>query len=796
MGHACAKPPIMDVPARTPASLVSRIWTSLLGWFGRASPPMGKTDTARPVMGADYAQGMPSKPGYDVEAAMSAYAAFPWVYAAAIRASRDFAGLPLVVVKGRRSDAVVLSDHPLYDLLEQTSLRVTGRQYRAQQWLDLTLAGNSIGFITGRGRGTVLQRLHPRRVSIETDPQDGWGRYIWEAAGGRVFLSAESIVHVRTPSWSDDPRGLWGTGAIEALHNDLNTDKRASMSASILAKRGRPDIIISPGPDTPANAWNQPFRDALRASLNALLEEGGTVVVGAEAKIDMPSWSPRDIEFPALRQLVREAVLAVTGVPPHLVGLPVANYAQAEAQERAYWERLQSLAGDVEDACWRPVARRFGSDISVRHDFSKVDVLQAGRTLRQQRVQSWWMMGISLADAAAYEGFEDLPTPPEAPAVPTTPGAPAPLPGLPDVAVADSALNGAQIASLLQIVFAVANGQLTVDAAVAIILVSFPMIDQEAAQHIAESASKSSGDEASKMLSCRALVDGVNKRLISTTAAAWFSRAFEPIRRDAVPLAAPDTGHRKALWENWITEAHTPGERRMQGVMVAQLKAQAARIVERLGAQKDRSIEVQRNADSLLRLLFPDTEDAAMMDGLIAEVRALLLSGFTTGAKAVQPGLSWNPKRLDAAVKNATASLVTQINETTRQQLREILAVADAAGSTTAEIQTAIQQATSFSPSRALMVARTEATRNINAGSIEAYRAAGAEGVDVQVQWLSAHDSNVRPSHAKADGQVIDVGGMFKLGDGDEGPGPGQMGKAENCINCRCTVAPKIKEKP
>lgn len=404
----------------TTSSLLSRVWTSLLSWFRAAPADAIAALPAPPSAGSDFAPGGVYSPAYSPKAALSAYAAFPWVYAACMRASRDFAGVPLVVVRGRRAKAVALDDHPIYDTFDRPSLRVTGRQFRAQQWLDLTLAGNHLVVVSGARRSTVLTRMHPNRMALEPHPADGWGDYLWQGTGTTTRIPADAVLHTRTPSWEDDPRGLWGTGATQSLNNDLNADAAASKSAATLSKRGRPDIIVSPKEGTPAGVWDTKFRDQLKDSMNRLLDEGGALVVGAGANIEMPTWTPRDMEFPALRQLVREAVLAVTGVPPHLVGLPVANYAQAEAQAEAYWERLRSLHADVCESCWSPLARRWDPLLSVRGDFSGIASLSRGRTEGVKRVRLWVDLGLTLADAAAYEGFVDVPATATAPAEPAS----------------------------------------------------------------------------------------------------------------------------------------------------------------------------------------------------------------------------------------------------------------------------------------------------------------------------------------------------------------------------------------
>tara|TARA_R100000458_G_C8269981_1_gene244708 strand:+ start:59 stop:1717 length:1659 start_codon:yes stop_codon:yes gene_type:complete len=140
----------------------------------------------------------------------------------------------------------------------------------------------------------------------------------------------------------------------------------------------------------------------------------------------------------------------------------------------------------------------FDDEITIRHDFSEIESLQESRSERLNRVMSWTMLGVSTEDAAAYEGFDDLPVPEEVLVEDdqgdvTEPEASEPEEA-PDEAVATdeplaaTALNGAQIASLLQILASVAQGAITFDAAMALIAVSFPTIPPDKAAQILQGA--------------------------------------------------------------------------------------------------------------------------------------------------------------------------------------------------------------------------------------------------------------------------------------------------------------------
>ena len=122
---------------------------------------------------------------------------------------------------------------------------------------------------------------------------------------------------------------------------------------------------------------------------------------------------------------------------------------------------------------------------------------------------------------------------------------------------------------------------------------------------------------------------------------------------------------------------------------------------------------------------------------------------------------------------------------TVTSRLRAQLTEGIRAGETINELQERVRTTMRVESSRALTVARTEATPAFNFGSEVAYAEAGV----ASREWLTAQDEHVRDTHARADGQVQPIGTPFNVGNesldypGDPGGTPG------NIINCRCTTA-------
>ena len=87
----------------------------------------------------------------------------------------------------------------------------------------------------------------------------------------------------------------------------------------------------------------------------------------------------------------------------------------------------------------------------------------------------------------------------------------------------------------------------------------------------------------------------------------------------------------------------------------------------------------------------------------------------------------------------------------------------------------------------AMRIARTEAHRIQNKASMDACWKAKANGADVVKEWSAALDKKTRPSHQKLDGQIRELDEEFEV-NGYTAMQPGDFGRPEEDINCRCRV--------
>jgi len=82
-------------------------------------------------------------------------------------------------------------------------------------------------------------------------------------------------------------------------------------------------------------------------------------------------------------------------------------------------------------------------------------------------------------------------------------------------------------------------------------------------------------------------------------------------------------------------------------------------------------------------------------------------------------------------------------------------------------------------------IARTEGTRNLNAGFSASLHNAEAQGLDIKKEWLTAFQDS-RDAHKSANRQRVGLDEMFYVG-GEYAQFPGNFPSAKNNANCQCS---------
>jgi HK97 family phage portal protein len=362
----------------------------------------------RPAHGANWEKPQGQNNPFPARVSMAAFASHGYVFAAVSRASQDLAALPIKLIQGKGKSAKIIEEHPFLDLMEQPSTYTDGYSMREQLIVDLMLTGGCYILLAGvTDTPTSLFRLHPEQTKIITDPIVGIKGFEFSDSGQTVEYPIDRVVFAQNASWGAGVEALYGVGGIQPLEREINADINAQKQAANAAKQGRPDIILSPKDE--ADIWDYEQRRAILDAYKGLTAEGGALCLSGGVAIDALSVSPRDLEFQAVRRYAREAISAVFGVPPTVLGIPdTANYATSRQAAMNYWE-VQTKRGKKISHLLTQIARKFDTSFRVEIDYSGVEALQSVRDAQIGRIEKHVRIGMPAAEAYAYEGLEDAP---------------------------------------------------------------------------------------------------------------------------------------------------------------------------------------------------------------------------------------------------------------------------------------------------------------------------------------------------------------------------------------------------
>lgn len=124
-----------------------------------------------------------------------------------------------------------------------------------------------------------------------------------------------------------------------------------------------------------------------------------------------------------------------------------------------------------------------------------------------------------------------------------------------------------------------------------------------------------------------------------------------------------------------------------------------------------------------------------------------------------------------------------------KQKITSNITQAVLQGKSIPEIAKSMQTVVGMNKASAVRNARTAMTGAQNAGRQQAYERAAKMGIKLQKEWMATLDGRTRHSHGMADGQKVDINGMFSVGGCKmRYPGDVQNGTAAEIYNCRCTM--------
>lgn len=335
----------------------------------------------------------------------------PWMYACIREISETLAAIPWFAAdaEGKRLEA----KDQRARLLARPSEGVTLSAWTRAWAVYLLMAGEVHGHMivsnaeseTARKRELLaIDLLEPTQILKRVNRDTGLINYRYRRRDNKVIDIPDEF---RISWFMLDP--------IDKRHGHSAAGVVAGTSDSDDKARGLGEVMVEYGGKAGGIIqWRQDARpgpkqvEDLRADVNKMTsgERLGTIYAlppGAEYK--EVGLTPREMDFPRLRQLNSVEMAAVFGIAPELIGSREAKYSNwQQAREAFHFDTIQPLAQTLQEG-WQLGTEPYWQGALPRPDFSKVPALQ-GFFMRQiEAVKALVELGFSVNAAAERVGL-------------------------------------------------------------------------------------------------------------------------------------------------------------------------------------------------------------------------------------------------------------------------------------------------------------------------------------------------------------------------------------------------------
>ena len=381
--------------------------------------------------------------------------------------------------------------------------------------LSWCLAGNAYWLKVRNGLGRPAELWYAPHWTMTPKGSDAGSvfldHYVYAPGSGiaPMRIDPDDVVHFRHGIDPRDPRK--GISPLDGVIREIFMDLESSnFVAALLRNMGVPGVVVSPKSggvvaDDDVKATKAWFKQAFGGD-----RRGEPLVMGAPTDVSQFGFNPSQMNMSEARDVAEERVCASLGIPAAVVGFGAGlqstkvGATMSELIKLAWRNGVLPIGRAFADELDRSLLPDFGPAERMKTLFDTSEVLALSDdedklttrvlgqvsggviTLAEGREALGWDVDdshrIYLRPAMQIEtpaGSSSGAPPTAAPqdGAATTPIEPAETPQ-------DTALNGAQIAALRDIVQAVAAGEIPQDTAVELIIVGFPAIGRDAARSI------------------------------------------------------------------------------------------------------------------------------------------------------------------------------------------------------------------------------------------------------------------------------------------------------------------------
>lgn len=370
----------------------------------RLTPIIAEINTANLGHGID--------PLNSVESYMKTYATVSWVYAAVYAIQTNIAKLPVKIYDrpATEDDRVDITENVKFDLFKKPNPFASRYMFWMSVIGSLELTGELFVYMPRANENQPPQAMIPLRsdrIKIVPHRTEYIGGYIYSHGGRDVPFETWEIFHVAYYNPIDDYRGL---SPLQAARNgiilELNSVnwakeffKQGTRASGMLKIEGKLDM-------EQFNRLRKDFEDKYAGKQKTMILEQGM-------DFKETSLSPKDADFINQRNMSKQEILAVYGVPPIMV-MDLSNSSvlqNTEIQRKLFWEEtLTPKMIMFMDEFTTELLPLFGVDNAfAEFDTSKVEALQENREEKRKRYFEGFARGAVTPDEIRHDIFDKEP---------------------------------------------------------------------------------------------------------------------------------------------------------------------------------------------------------------------------------------------------------------------------------------------------------------------------------------------------------------------------------------------------
>jgi HK97 family phage portal protein len=260
------------------------------------------------------------------------------------------------------------------------------------------------------GRPREIHYLEPDCVTIAKGAGGAPAGYIYRTGRTDVPLEPDWVIHFKYFNPLDR---YWGMGVIQAAALKLETDYYSERwNRNFFKNSARPDGVLETERTLSAAEFER-LREEWRKGHLGTESAHRTAILEAGLKYKQITASQKDIDFLAGRELTREEICSMFGVPPAKIGvLRYANYANSREQDKTFWaETMQPKLARFAAKVTAELCARYDAGLEfVFADVTPQDIAQqaevavrlanAGlRTINELRAEFKWGDPVPWGDA-------------------------------------------------------------------------------------------------------------------------------------------------------------------------------------------------------------------------------------------------------------------------------------------------------------------------------------------------------------------------------------------------------------